>query len=387
MSGFPAPPLASRLPGVGTSVFSVVSQLAQAHGALNLGQGFPDYNPPPALQQKLTEAMATGRNQYPPSAGLPALREAIARHAARLHGVDVDPANEITVTVGATEALFCAIQACVQPGDEVIVLDPAYDLYWPVAELAGARIVRVPLAPVTFGVDWQRLAEAIGPKTRLVVFNNPHNPSGRVWTAADLQQLASLLRGSNACVVADEVYESLVFDGRRPLSALTVPELRARTFATYSFGKMFDATGWRAGYCIAPPTLTAEFRKVHQYVTFAVFHPLQAALASYLDEAPEHGAALAAFYQARRDRFLALLDGTRLRSVPSEATYFQLVDYSAVSDLPDAEFARELILSHGVAAIPLSAFGRLPREDRLLRFCFAKHDATLVAAAERLARL
>lgn len=377
----------SKLPHVGTTIFTVMSRLAAECGAINLSQGFPDFDPPSRLVELVAEAMRTGVNQYAPMAGAPALLEAIGAKVQRLYGHALDAPTEVTVTSGATEALFCAIHAVVRPGDEVILLEPAYDSYGPALELAGGRAVRVPLLRPDFSVDWQRVREAMSPRTRLVVVNSPHNPTGAVFTTTDLDALADVLAGSAALVLSDEVYEHILFDGRTHASLLTRPELAARSFVVSSFGKTFHCTGWKVGYCVAPPALTAEFRKVHQFVQFAVAAPMQAALAAFLHECPEHARDLAGFYQRKRDRFCRLLEGTPLRAVPSAGTYFQLADYSDASDLPDVEFARWMTRELGVATIPVSVFSAAPGHERLVRFCFAKSDATLDAAGERLSRL
>lgn len=378
----------TKLPKVGTTIFTVMSQLAAEHDAVNLGQGFPDFPVPERLVDALARAMRAGHNQYPPMTGVAGLRRAIAGKSLRCHGVEVDPDTEITVTSGATEALFDAIHAVVRPGEEVIVLDPAYDSYEPAIDLAGATAVHVPLDPVSFAVDWGKVQAAITPRTRLLVLNSPHNPTGAVLTAADLTAAADLLRGSDIFVLSDEVYEHIVFDGRCHASVLGHPELRQRAFVVSSFGKTYHCTGWKLGYVIAPPALSAEFRKVHQYNVFASFAPAQHAFAEMLEAAPEHYEGLGAFYQARRDHFRAQLQTTRLRPLPVAGGYFQLVDYSAVSDLPDTEFAIWLTRVHGVASIPVSPFyAEPPAGQRLVRLCFAKCDQTLDAAIERLRRL
>lgn len=379
--------IASRLPGVGTTIFTVMSRLAAEHGAINLGQGVPDFQPPAALVELVAGHMRAGLNQYAPMAGDLALRSAIAADHGRRLGIGIDPETEVTVTAGGTEALFCAIQAVAGPGDEVVLLDPAYDSYEPAVVLAGARAVRVPLTRPGFLPDWDRLAAALTPRTRLVVVNNPHNPSGQVLGAADLDRLDALLARGDAWLLSDEVYERLTFDGRVHASVLAHPTLRARSFAVYSFGKVFDATGWKVGYCVAPPAATTEFRKVHQFVTFAVNSPVQRALAGFLAEHPDEAGVIVRRAEARRDLFGRLMAGSRLRLLPSHGTYFQLADYSAVSDLSDVDFCRQLVERHGVAAIPLSPFVSVAGGDRLIRFCFAKEEATLQAAAARLAAL
>jgi methionine aminotransferase len=375
---------ASKLPRVGTTIFTVMSRLAAETGAINLGQGFPDFDPPARLRELVGHHLGAGHNQYAPMAGLPALCEAIAEGAARRHGWRIDPAAEVTVTAGGTEAIFAAIHAVVRAGEEVVLLDPSYDSYGPAAELAGGRVVHVPLAVADFGVDWARLAAAIGPRTRLLVVNTPLNPAGAVLSAADWERIADLLDGRDAFVLSDEVYEALVFDGRRHAGVLGNSRLRERAFAVFSFGKTYNATGWKVGYCVAAPPLTAEFRKVHQFLTFAVSTPVQHAIADFMREEPGFAEGQGPFYQARRDRFTELLEGSGFVLRPVHGTYFQLADYSAVSDLPDVRFCEALTRRHGVAAIPLSPFCDQAPEVRLVRFCFAKHDATLDAAAVKL---
>ena len=383
-----APPLSSRLPKVGTTIFTVMSQLAAELGAVNTGQGFPDFDPPERLRELVSRHLGLRHNQYAPMAGAAPLREAIAVKLKRHYGRSTSPDAEITVTCGGTEALSSSILSLVHAGDEVVLLEPAYDSYEPIVELCGGVVRRVPLTRPDFGIDWQRLASTLGDRTRLLIVNSPHNPSGACLSAADLERLAAALRNTPAFVLADEVYEHMVFDGVRHVSLNGHAELAARSIVASSFGKTYHATGWKIGYCVAPPLLTAELRKVHQFVTFAIATPLQYAIADFMGEHPEWEDELPAFYQAKRDRLVALLRPSRLRLAPARATYFQLVDYGAVSDLPDTEFALGLIRSHGVAAIPVSPFcATPPPRERLVRLCFAKEDATLVAAAERLARL
>ncbi|KAF1707834.1 pyridoxal phosphate-dependent aminotransferase [Pseudoxanthomonas sacheonensis] len=381
-------PFETKLPKVGTTIFTVMSQLAVEHGAVNLGQGFPDFAVPQRLVDELTDAMRAGHNQYAPMTGVPALRQAIAAKVLRCYGAQVNADTEITVTSGATEAIFNAIHAVVRPGEEVIVLDPAYDCYEPAIDLAGAKAVHVALDPQTFAVDWQKVQDAITPRTRLLMINSPHNPSGAMLGEDDLRQLAGILNGTDIFLVSDEVYEHIVFDGRRHESVLRYPELAARAFVVSSFGKTYHCTGWKIGYAIAPPALSAEFRKVHQYNTFTSFSPAQYAFAAMIRDEPEHYEQLGAFYQAKRDRFREQLLETRLKPLPVPGGYFQLVDYSAVSDLPDAEFVKWLTVEHGVTAIPLSPFYETPPAgQRLARLCFAKNDATMDAAVERLLKL
>lgn len=377
----------TKLPKVGTTIFTVMSQLAQQHSAVNLGQGFPDFDGPQSLRDALTEAMNSGRNQYAPMTGVAALREQIALKTERLYGRTVNADAEVTVTSGATEAIFAAIAAVVRPGDEVIVLDPCYDCYEPAIDLVGGRAVHVPLNLPDFSVDWQRVRDAITAKTRVIMVNSPHNPSGAVFSAADLDILAELTRGSEILVISDEVYEHIVFDGAAHQSALRHAELAERSFVVSSFGKTYHCTGWKVGYCIAPRALSAEFRKVHQYLTFCTFGPAQWAFAEVLANDPQHYLDLPAFYQAKRDRFRELLAPTRFTLLPVSGAYFQLVDYSAISDKDDLNFSEWLVREAGVAAIPVSAFYETAPDARIVRFCFAKSDATLASAAERLARV
>ena len=380
-----SPDVESRLPSVGTTIFTVMSALAQERGAVNLGQGFPDFECDPKLVDAVDAAMRAGFNQYPPMAGIPLLRERIAAKMEVLYGHRYDPATEITVTAGATQAILTAVLAFVGPGDEVIVLDPCYDSYAPNIVLAGARPVHVPLTPQTFRPDFDRIAAALGAKTKAIIVNSPHNPSGSVWSEADMLQLAELLRPTGVVVISDEVYEHMVYDGAHQ-SAARFPELAARTVVVSSFGKTYHVTGWKVGYVAAPAVLTAEFRKVHQFNVFTVNTPVQHGLAAYMAD-PQPYLGLPAFYQRKRDLFRQGLAATRLRLLPSEGTYFQCVDISAVSDLREDEFCMWLTREIGVAAIPLSAFYGGGFDQRVVRFCFAKRDETLRTALERLARL
>ena len=377
----------TKLPKVGTTIFSVMSQLALEHKAVNLGQGFPDFEPPQGLRDALTRAMNEGRNQYAPMHGTAALREQIVLKVAQLYGRKLNVDTDITVTSGATETIFAAIAAVVRAGEEVIVFDPAYDCYEPAIELQGGRAVHIPLTVPAFAIDWQRVRSAVTPKTRMILINSPHNPSGAVLSAADLDALAEIVRDTDIVVLSDEVYEHIVYDGRRHESVLRHPELAARSFVISSFGKTYHCTGWKLGYAVAPRALTAEFRKVHQYLTFCSFHPAQAAFAEFLASDPQHYLELPAFYQAKRDRFRALLAPSRLKLLDVPGGYFQLVDYSAIRDEDDLAFSRWLVEQGGVAAIPLTPFCETAPGTRLLRLCFAKSDATMEAAAERLCRL
>ena len=378
--------LISKLPNVGTTIFTRMSQLAMEAGALNLSQGFPDFDGPQALRDAVGRHIAAGHNQYAPMTGLPALREQVAAKIARSYGRMVSADTEVTIVPGATQGIFCAIQAVIQSGDEVIVFDPSYDSYEPSVELAGGRCVHVPLALPDFSIDWQRLQGALSDKTRLIILNSPHNPSGALISRAELDQLAILIRERDIYLVSDEVYEHLVFDGIQHASVLAHEELYQRAFVVSSFGKTYHVTGWKTGYVVAPPALSAELRKVHQYVSFCGVTPLQWALADYMAEHPEHVEELPAFYQAKRDLFCDLLAGSRFTFTRAAGTYFQLVDYSATrSDLNDVAMAEWLTREHGVAAIPVSVFYQTPPKDlRLVRFCFAKREETLRQAAEKL---
>ena len=378
----------TKLPKVGTTIFTVMSQLALEHKAVNLGQGFPDFAVPDFLVEELDKAMRAGFNQYAPMTGVPPLRQAIAAKTRDCYGISVNPDTEVTVTSGASEAIFDAVAAVVRPGDEVVVLDPCYDCYEPAIELAGGRAVHVPLDPVDFSVDWQKVRDAFTPKTRMLFINTPHNPSGAMLGAQDMATLADIVRDTGIIILSDEVYEHIVFDGRRHESVLRYPELAARSFVVSSFGKTYHCTGWKIGYCIAPPALSAEFRKVHQYNTFCSFAPAQFAFAAMIEKHPEHYRELGAFYEEKRDRFASQLRGTRLKPLPVPGGYFQLVDYSEVSNFTDAEFCRWLTIEKGVAAIPLSPFYETPPAgQRLARLCFAKNAATLDAAIERLEKV
>lgn len=378
--------LVSKLPNVGTTIFTRMSQLALETGAINLSQGFPDFDGPQALREAVARHVMEGRNQYSPMTGLPSLRQQVAAKIARSYGVQRDADSEITITPGATEAIFCAVQALIRPGDEAIVLDPCYDSYEPSVELAGGRCVHVPLALPDFAVDWQRLSDAITPRTRLIFLNSPHNPSGALLTCADLDKLAELIRGRDIHVISDEVYEHLIYDGQRHASVLAHDELYQRAFVVSSFGKTYHVTGWKTGYVVAPPALTAELRKIHQYVNFCGVTPLQFALADFMAACPEHVEELPAFYQAKRDLFCELLAGSRFTFTRAPGTYFQLADYSAIRpDLDDVAMAEWLTREHGVAAIPVSVFYQsAPKDMCLVRFCFAKREETLRQAAEKL---
>lgn len=374
----------TKLPKVGTTIFTVMSQMAAEYQAINLSQGFPDFDGPKNLLDAVGQYIAQGANQYAPMTGVPALREEIAKKVAMLYGNTVSPESEVTVTSGATEALFAAIAAVVRRDDEVIVFDPAYDSYEPAIELNGGVAVHLQLQPPAFHIDWQQLKDAITPKTRMIVINSPHNPTGSILTAQDLEQLAALVRDTDILLLGDEVYEHIVFDDQQHHSLLSHPELYQRSFVVSSFGKTYHTTGWKIGYCVAPAALSVEFRKVHQYLTFSTSTPMQLALADIMRDQPSHYHELPAFYQHKRDLFNSLIKKSKFSFTPAEGTYFQLVDYSNISDMNDVDFCQWLIKEVGVAAIPVSVFCNMPPDMRLIRFCFAKGDETLKNAAARI---
>ena len=384
-------PLTSKLPDVGTTIFTVMSQLAADNNAINLSQGFPSYDPPAKLIERIEHYLRSGANQYAPMTGVPALREAVAEKTVRLQGRLLDADAEITICSGATEGLFSAIQALVRPGDEVIVFDPAYDSYEPAVTLAGGKTSHVPLAisddGFDFVIDWQRFEDALNDKTRLVIINFPHNPTGAILSRDDLDQLAGLLRDTSAYLLSDEVYEHIVFDSEPHVSVLTHDELWERSFVISSFGKTYHATGWKVGYCMAPAELSAEFRKVHQFTTFAVNTPVQHAIADYLVSDPQFYEDLPAFYEQKRDLFCSLLSESRFRLHPARSTFFQIVDYGEISSEDDTALAKRWTQEIGVASIPLTVFCEQPFTGSRLRFCFAKDDATLADACAKLCEL
>ena len=385
------PLIQSKLPDVGTTIFTVMSQLALDCGAINLSQGFPSFEPPDELLSLIEHYLRAGANQYAPMPGVPALREAIAGKVSRLYCRAADADLEVTVCNGATEGLFSSIHAIVRPGDEVIIFDPAYDSYEPAITLAGGRAVHIPLVSDADGfgyqVDWQRLADSLSGKTRLIILNFPQNPVGSILAPKDLDTLADIVRDANVFLLSDEVYEHIVFDGARHQSLLMHDELWQRSLVISSFGKTYHATGWKVGYCVAPAPLTEEFRKVHQFNCFTVVSPIQHALADFMTKAPRHYLDLPGFYQAKRDHFCDLLAGSRFQFEPAKGTFFQILDYSAITDEDDVAYARRLTEEIGIASIPISVFCDEPITDRKLRFCFAKDDATLATAAERLSQL
>ncbi|WP_215786493.1 pyridoxal phosphate-dependent aminotransferase [Pantoea dispersa] len=377
----------SKLPALGTTIFTQMSALAAQHNAINLSQGFPDFDGPRYLQQRLAHHVSEGANQYAPMIGTLPLREAIADKTADMYGHRPDINSDITVTAGATEALYAAITALVRPGDEVICFDPSYDSYAPAVQLAGGVLKRIALQPPAFQVDWQAFSSLLSTRTRLVIVNTPHNPSATVWHASDYAALWQAIAGQEIYVLSDEVYEHICFDEQGHASVLAHADLRQRAIAVSSFGKTFHMTGWKVGYCIAPAAISAEIRKVHQYLTFSVNTPAQLAIADMLRQQPDHIDALPAFYRARRDRLTQALAASQFKVLPCAGTYFLLVDYSAISDLDDVSFCQWLTREVGVAAIPLSVFCAAPFPHKLIRLCFAKQEATLDAAAERLCQL
>jgi methionine aminotransferase len=373
----------SKLPTVGTTIFSVMSALAHEHGAINLSQGFPNFQSPQRLTDLVCEYLQKGYNQYAPMPGLPELREAIAQKVNQMYGVTLDPDSEITVTAGATQAIYCAIAAFIRPGDEVILLEPAYDCYRPAVEVNGGIPVIYELKAPDYKINWDHIEALLTPATRMIIINTPHNPTGTIMQPTDLLALQHLTSGTDILVLSDEVYEHLVYDELAHQSVLRYPELRSRSLAAYSFGKTFHNTGWKIGYCVAPPELMVEFRKVHQYNTFAVHRPTQHALADYLKDASTYES-LPAFYQQKRDFLLDIMEHSRFKPLPCQGTYFCNFDYSAISDETDRVFAHRLITAYGVAAIPVSAFYTSGRDERIIRLCFAKTEETLQAAGERL---
>ncbi len=377
----------SKLPDSGTTIFSRMSALSAQHGAINLSQGFPDFDAPQALREAMARAVMDGHNQYAPMAGDPALRAQIAQQIFRYRDVECHAESEITVVPGATEGIYCAITASVGPGDEVIVLDPCYDSYLPAIQLAGGSPVRVPLTRGDFRVDWERVVAAVTPRTRMMIINSPHNPSGAVFSEDDMLRLQSLATEHNLLIVSDEVYEHLVFDGGQHRSVLQYAGLRERSFAVFSFGKTYCVTGWKTGYVVAPPALTDELRKVHQYVTFVAVTPVQRALAEFMATDPDYPGTLAAFYQAKRNLFCTALASSRFQWLPSEGSFFQLLDYSAITDTVDLQLCEDWTLRYAIASIPVSLFYEKPPAQHYLRFCFAKSDAVLLRAAEILCEI
>ncbi|MBV6655836.1 MAG: aminotransferase class I/II-fold pyridoxal phosphate-dependent enzyme [Mameliella sp.] len=376
----------SKLPNVGTTIFSVMSALANEHGAINLSQGFPNFSSPQELTDLVCHYLQQGYNQYAPMPGLMELREAIAQKAKQTYGVSINPDTEITVTAGATQALYCSIAAFVRPGDEVILLEPCYDSYRPAIEANGGTPVIYELKAPDYKVDWGQFEQLLSPSTRMIIINTPHNPTGTILESEDLLALQRITSGTDILVLSDEVYEHLIYDGAAHQSVIRYPELRSRSLATFSFGKTFHNTGWKVGYCIAPPKLTKEFRKVHQFNVFSVHRPTQHALADYLQDASTYES-LPSFFAEKRDLLLELMNASRFKPLLCKGTYFCNFDYSAISDEPDRDFARRLTTEYGVAAIPVSAFYSSGRDDRVIRLCFAKTAETLRSAGELLAKV
>lgn len=381
---FNSPTLNNKLPGKGTTIFTVMSQLAQQHQAINLSQGFPDFEGPPALAERVNWHMQHAHNQYAPLAGVPALREQIAHKVLDLYGRTADPHSEITVTPGATEAIYCAITAVVHPGDEVIVFDPAYDTYEPGVTLNGGITRHITLQQPDFAIDWQEVRATINERTRLIIINTPHNPSGSVWSENDIEELRAAIAGKNIALISDEVYEHICFDHQPHVSLNRYPDLAARAFVCSSFGKTYHVTGWRVGYCIAPPALMQEFLRIHQFINFSTNTPMQHGIADFMKDCPQHLLELASFYQQKRDLFCELMAPSAFKLKPSAGTFFQLADYSAISDEVDTDFATRITKEYGVATIPVSVFYQQPPTQQIVRFCFAKDDDTLRRAAERL---
>ncbi len=378
--------ISSKLPGLEPSIFTVMGQMARKHNAVNLSQGFPDFEPDPQLLSLVENAMRSGYNQYAPMAGIFPLREGISGKIKSLYGHSFDPETEITVTSGATQAIFTAITAFINPGDEVILIRPAYDCYEPAIVLNGGRVVSVQMRGKEHTIDWNEFRAAISSRTRMVVINTPHNPSGTIFSQSDMQALEKALDQTDILLLSDEVYEHLVFDGNQHESVARYPGLVSRSLICASFGKTFHTTGWKMGYCAAPANLMSEFRKVHEFNVYCVNHPIQHALATYLQD-PETYLGLGAFFQEKRDFFLDAIAGARFRFTPCNGTYFQLLDYSAISDEKDTDFARRLITEFGIASIPISVFNEQQEDHRQLRFCFAKKEETLSRAAEILKKI
>jgi methionine transaminase len=381
------PQLESRLPHIGTTIFTVMSQLANTHQAINLSQGFPDFAPPAGLIERMVHHISHSNQQYAPMAGAPALREAIAEKVQRLYGRSYDPDSEVTVTAGATQALTTAITACVRPGDEVIVFAPVYDSYAPAIELNGGKVVTSHLQFPSYQPNWEEVRSLISPRTRMIILNTPHNPTGTVWSVEDMQHLSALVKDTPILLLSDEVYEHMSFDGAPHLSLARYPDLAERAFVVSSFGKTYHVTGWKIAYCVAPSELMKEFRKSHQFITFCIHHPSQLALADFMRKEPEFADNLSAFYQDKREGFRNAMQATRFTLFPCAGTYFQLASYAQISDENDQDFARRMTTDYGVAVIPVSAFYPNGEDHKVVRFCFAKSQATLDAALERLLKI
>jgi len=376
----------SKLPGTGTTIFTVMSKLAEEHRAVNLSQGFPDYDCDPKLIEFVNEAMKSGQNQYAPMTGLPILRELVARKVNDLYNANYHPDTEVTITAGGTQAIFTALTACINPGDEVIIFEPAYDSYAPTIKMLGGLVKPYQMAPPNYEIDWNMVKKLFSANTKMIILNSPHNPTGSILSETDIQELIKLTRNTDILILSDEVYEHLIYDGRKHLSIALYPELRERSFIVASFGKLLHATGWKTGYCVAPESLTKEFRKIHQFNVFSVNTPMQAAIARYLKDAEVYNN-LPSFFQEKRDKFRALLQNTRFDLLPCSGSYFQCVTYSRISDEKDTELAIRLIKDFSVASIPVSAFYLHNTDHHVLRFCFAKKQETLEKAVERLITL
>ena len=379
-------PITSKLPEAGITIFTTMSKLAADHNAINLSQGFPDFDPHPDLVNLVSEAMRNGLNQYAPMQGVPDLRNQIAQKVKRLYGATMDPESEITITSGATEALFAAITAVVRPGDEVIIIEPAFDSYAPAIELNRGTPVYVPMTFPDYAVDWERVKSAVSGRTRMIIVNSPHNPTGTAWGTQDIAALGEIISMQDLFILSDEAYEHIIFDGRRHESILRYPDLAQKSFVISSFGKTYHTTGWKIGYCVAPSQLSIEFQKVHQFLTFASNTPIQNAYAQIMKR-PDLYLELADFYQQKRDLFLKLMEESRFSALPCAGTYFQMMDYGAITDEPDTDFARRMTIEHGVAAIPPSVFYHDRQDHKVLRFCFAKQDKTLEKAAQILCKI
>lgn len=376
----------SKLPAVGTTIFSVMSALAQTHGAINLSQGFPDFNADPNLLKMVNQAMEAGQNQYAPMHGLASLREEISSLVAESYGANFDPEHEVTVTSGATEGLFAAISAVIREGDEVIVFEPAYDSYVPAIELNGGIPVYIPLEFPDYRINWENVKKRVNSSTRMIILNSPHNPTGAVLSANDMEELQKIVQSNPIFILSDEVYEHIIFDGQEHQSVARFPELAERSFIVSSFGKTLHTTGWKIGYCLAPAPLTKEFRKIHQFLTFSTATPFQAGIAAYLKNR-EKVTGLRDFYQEKRDFFLRQIAGSRFKTLPCHGTYFQMLDYTEITDEKDLDYARRMTIEHGLASIPVSVFYHSGEDNKVLRFCFAKANETLERAAEILIRL
>ena len=379
--------LVSKLPDKGTTIFTIMSKMAADHGAINLSQGYPDFQAPEALLERVAHYTAAGFNQYAPMSGVPVLRQQIALKVADLYGRNINPDTQVTVTPGATEALFCAVSATIHPGDEAIVFDPAYDTYEPAVTLNGGVTHHIPMQYPKFQIDWQAVRARVNDRTRLIIINSPHNPTGSIWSEADIFALQEIVHGTRISVISDEVYEHIIFDDEVHQSLHRYAELASRSFIVSSFGKTYHTTGWRLGYCVAPEAYMAEFQRIHQFVNFSTNTPMQYAVADFLESCPEHHKELSGFYQQKRDLFCSLIKKSRFKFLPAAGTYFQLLDYSAISKAADTELANRFTIENKLASIPVSVFYKEAPDQKILRFCFAKSDVTLEKAADILNKL